>query len=66
MMTLNDIRYNPATLTSLSAVGLALKSSRTQNMLLRIESAVRYTHHQQVKGVHVYYYIERESGQLQS
>jgi hypothetical protein len=31
------IHYNLATSTFLSAVGLALKSSRKQNMLLRID-----------------------------
>jgi hypothetical protein len=36
-MTWNEIDYNPATSTSLSAVGLAMKSFHTQNMLLRIE-----------------------------
>jgi hypothetical protein len=51
MMTLNEIRSKP-----LSVVGLALKSSHTQNMLLRIESTC--THHKQVKVE--YYYIERK------
>jgi hypothetical protein len=64
MMTLNEICYNPATSTLLSAVGLALKNSRTQNMLLRIESTKRYTLHKQVTVV--YYYIEKESWWLQS
>jgi hypothetical protein len=37
MMNLKEIRYKPATSTFLSVVGLALKSSHTQNMLLHIE-----------------------------
>jgi hypothetical protein len=36
-MTLNKIRYNPAASTFLSVFGLALKRSRTQNVLLHIE-----------------------------
>jgi hypothetical protein len=59
MMTLNEIRYNPATSNVLSVVGLVLKSSHTQNMLLQIESTGRYSHHKQVKVV--YYYIEKGS-----
>ena len=59
MMTLNEIRYNPAASTFLLEVGLALKSPHTHSMLLRIESTGRYTHHKQV--IMVYYYIERES-----
>jgi hypothetical protein len=59
MMTLNEIRFNPATSTFLSVVGVALKSFHTQNMLLRIELTGRYTHHKQVKVVHCY--IEKES-----
>jgi hypothetical protein len=59
IMTLNKIHYNPATLTFLSLVCLDLKSPHTQNMLLRIQSTRRYTHHKQVKVV--YYYIEMES-----
>jgi hypothetical protein len=44
MVTLNEIYYNPATSTFLSVVGLALKCSHTQNMLLCIdESTGRYT-----------------------
>jgi hypothetical protein len=35
-MTLNEIRYKSATSIFLSVVGLALKSSHTQNMLLHI------------------------------
>ena len=59
MMTLNEIRYNPAASTFLLVVGLALKSPHTHSMFLRIESTGRYTHHKQV--IVVYYYIERES-----
>jgi hypothetical protein len=43
MMTFNKIHYNLATSTSLSVVGLVLKSFCTRNMLLRIESTGRYT-----------------------
>jgi hypothetical protein len=59
MMTLNEIRYNPARSTVLSVVCLPLKSSHTQNMLLFIESIGSYTgtHLKQVKVV--YYYIEK-------
>jgi hypothetical protein len=59
IMTLKRIYYNPVTSTFLSAVYIALKSSHKQNMLLRIESTDRYTHHKQVKVE--YYYIEKES-----
>jgi hypothetical protein len=59
IMTLNGIRYTSATSTFLTVVGLALKSSDTQPMLLCIDSTGRYTHHNQVKVVH--YYIEKES-----
>ena len=59
MMTLNDIRYNPATSTCLLVVDFALKSPHTHDMLLRIESTERHTHHKQVIMVH--YYIEKES-----
>ena len=38
MMTLNEIRYNPAASNFLLLVGLALKSPHTHSMLLRIES----------------------------
>ena len=48
MMTLNEIRYNPAASTFLLVVGLALKSPHTHSMLLRIESSGRYTHHKHV------------------
>ena len=58
MMTLNEIRYNPAASTFLLVVGLALKSPHTHSMLLRIESTGIYTHHKQATVV--YYYIERE------
>ena len=64
MMTSNEIRYNPATSTLLLEDGLALKSSHTHSMLLRIESTGRYTRHKQV--IVVYYYIQRESRRLQS
>ena len=64
MITLNDIRYNPATSTLWLVVGLALKSPHTHSMLLRIESTGRYTHHKQV--IVVYYYIGRGSWRLQS
>jgi hypothetical protein len=33
MMTLSEIRYNPATSAVLLVVGLALKSSHTQSLL---------------------------------
>jgi hypothetical protein len=49
MMTLNEICYNPATSTFLSVVFLASKSSHTQNMLLCIESAGRYTRQWQIR-----------------
>jgi hypothetical protein len=57
-MTINEIRDNPATLTFLSVVGLALKSFHTHNTLLHIESTGSYTHRKQVK---VVYHIEKES-----
>ena len=59
MMTLNEIRYNPATSTFWLVVGLALKSPHMHSMLLRIESTGIYTHHKQV--IVVRYYIEKES-----
>jgi hypothetical protein len=46
MMTLNEIRYNPATSTFLSVFDIALRSSHTQNMLLCITSTERYTLHE--------------------
>jgi hypothetical protein len=49
MMTLNDI----ATSTFLSVVCLALKSSHTQNMPLRIESTGRYINNRQVEVVYI-------------
>jgi hypothetical protein len=52
------ICYNPATSTFLLVVGLDLKSSHTQGMLLHIESTWGYTHHKQVEVV--YYYKEKE------
>jgi hypothetical protein len=52
MVTLNEINDNPATSTVLSVVGLALKNSHTQNMLLCIESTERYTHHKPVEVAH--------------
>jgi hypothetical protein len=58
----NEIHYNPATSTFTTfLVCLVLKSlhTDTQNMLLRIESSGRYTHHKQAKVIH--YYIEKES-----
>ena len=48
MMTLNEIRYNPAASTFLLVVRLALKSPHTHSMLLRIESTGIYTHHKHV------------------
>ena len=54
MMTLNEIRYNPATFW---LVGLALKNHHTHGMPLRIELTERHTHHKQVKVVH--YYIKK-------
>ena len=57
MMTLNEIRYNPASFWLV--VGLALKNHHTHGMPSRIESTGRHTHHKQV--IVVYYYIERES-----
>jgi hypothetical protein len=57
MMTLNEIRYNPATSTFFSLVDLAFESPHTQNTFLCIESTEKYTHHKQVK---VYYYIEKK------
>jgi hypothetical protein len=62
MMTLNEIHYNPPTSTFLSVVCLAMKSSHTQNTLLRIKATGRYTHYKQVKVV--YYYIEKENWKL--
>ena len=59
MMTLNDIHYNLAASTYVYVACLVLKRPHTQNMLLRIESIGRYTHHMQVKVV--CYYIEKES-----
>ena len=44
VMTLNEIRYNPAASTFLLVVDLALKSPHTHSMLLRIESTGIYTH----------------------
>ena len=57
MMTLSEIHYNPATSTFWLVVGLALKSPHTHDMLLRIESTERHTHHKQMIVVH--YYIEK-------
>jgi hypothetical protein len=53
-MTLNDILYNPATSTFLLEVDLALTKSHMHDMILRFESAGRYTHmyHKQVKAVY--------------
>ena len=59
MMTLNEIRYNPASSIFWLVVGLALKNHHTHDMPLRIESTDRHTHHKQVIVVH--YYIEKES-----
>jgi hypothetical protein len=66
-MTLNEIRYNPATSTFLSVVGLSLKSFCTQKWCVSIEPTGRYTQYKQVKVV--YYYIEKEQmtiGKLKS
>jgi hypothetical protein len=52
MMTLNEIRYSPATSTFLLVVGLNLKSSHAQNMLLRIELTGRHIHHKKVEVVY--------------
>ena len=57
MMTLNEIRYNPASSTFWLVVGLALKNQHTHGMPLRIESTERHTHHKQVIVVH--YYINK-------
>ena len=43
MMTLNEIRYNPATPTVWLVVGLALINHHTHGMPLRIESTERLT-----------------------
>ena len=59
MVTLNEIRYNPATSTFLLVVGLALNNPHTHIMLWRIESTERHTHHKQAIVVH--YYIKKES-----
>ena len=40
MITLNEIRYNPAASSFMLVVGLALKSPHTHSMLLRIESTI--------------------------
>jgi hypothetical protein len=50
MMTLKEIRYNPATSTFLLVVGLASKSFHTENILFHIESTGGYTcrHNKQV------------------
>ena len=40
MMTLNEIRYNPASSTFWLVVGLALKNHHTHGMPLRIESTI--------------------------
>ena len=61
MMTLNEIRYNPATSTFWLVVGLALKSPHTHGMSSRMESTERHTHHKQVKVVHYYIHVEKES-----
>jgi hypothetical protein len=45
MMTLNEICYNPTASTFLLVVGLGLKSSHVQHMLMCIESTWKYTHH---------------------
>ena len=59
MMTLNEIRYNPASSTFWLVVGLALKKNHhTHDMPLRIESTERHTPHKQVIVVH--YYIKKE------
>jgi hypothetical protein len=61
MMSLNEIRYIPATSSFFLKVGFALKSFHTPRMLLRIKSTGRcmYKHRKQVKVL--YYYIEEES-----
>ena len=57
MMTLNGIRYNPATSSFWLVVGFALKTHHSHDMPLRIESTERHTHHKQVIVVH--YYIKK-------
>jgi hypothetical protein len=52
-------RYSlyPCKANYLSGVGLALKISHTQNILLRIESTGRYVHHKQVDVEYYYTFI---------
>jgi hypothetical protein len=64
MMTSNEIRYNLATSTFLSVVGLALKSYHTQNMLLRVESIGIFSHHKQVKVTYITTYKNHHVGDI--
>jgi hypothetical protein len=62
MRNLDEILYNRVTSTFLLVVDLSFKSSRINNMPLRIESTGRYTtgNHKQAK-IKVYYCKDKGS-----